>query len=270
MDTMITKILHQLGLNETEIKVYLMLLQTGTAPASTLAKRTDMPPSTARYTCKQLVQMGVVMMGVRGNTLLFTAREPENLSILLEKDRNILKRKEHGLNKILGDLQKLYNPYTTLPKVRFCEGVEGLISLLDDTLTTSSTIYGAVRFTSTTHKDITNYLEKRYIPARIKLKNKAFSLFNDTPETRSYRKRDDELNRTTLLIPEKNFPFAQCLQMYADRVAFYNIESRNPGGIIIQDANLKETQLSLFQMAWRFARQLEVNRPYKLASLDPS
>lgn len=134
METMIIKTLHQLGLNQTEIKVYLMLLQTGTAPASAIGKRTDMPPSTARYTCKQLVQMGIVMMGVKGNTLLFTAREPEHLNILLEKDRNILKRKEEGLNQIVGDLKKLYNPHSTLPKVRFCEGVEGLISLLEDAL----------------------------------------------------------------------------------------------------------------------------------------
>lgn len=267
MDKVIFETLHQFGLNKTEIKVYLTLLQTGTAPASAVGKRTDMPASTARYTCKQLVQMGIVMMGTKGNTLLFTAREPENLNILLEKDRNILKRKENGLNKIVGDLKKLYNPHTTLPKVRFCEGVEGLITLLDDTLRYSKTIYGAVRFTKTTHPDLLSYMEKRYIPKRIKMKNKAFSLFNDSPQTQEYRKKDKLMHRTTLLIPEEDFPFPESVQLYNNRVAFYNIESHNPGGIIIQDANLYTTQLSLLKMTWNWARQLKVNHAYKNVSL---
>lgn len=269
MKNMIERTLHQLGLNDTEIKVYLTLLQTGTSPASTVGKRTDMPPSTARYTCKQLVQMGIVLMGTKGNTLLFTAREPEHLDILLEKERNLLKRKTEGLNQIVGDLKKLYNPHSTLPKVRFCEGVEGLISLLDDTLHSGAkTIYGAVRLTPNTHPDILHYLKKTYIPTRIKQKNRAFSLFNDTPETQTYRQRDKELHRTTLLIPEKDFPFPQSLQIYGDRVAFYNIETKNPGGIIIQDDTVRDTQVSIFKMAWKYAKNLKINTPYQSINLN--
>ena len=261
MKNMIERTLLQLGLNQTEIKVYLTLLQTGTSPASTLAKRTDMPPSTARYTCKQLVQMGIVTMGTKSNTLLFSPREPEHLNILLEKEHNILKRKTEGLSQIVGDLKKLYNPHSTLPKVRFCEGVEGLIGLLDDTFRSgTTTIYGAVRFSQNTHPDILNYLEKHYIPARIKQKNRAYSLFNDTPETQEYRKKDEILHRSTLLIPEADFPFSQSMQIYEDRVAFYQGDRDNCGGVIIQNASVRDTQLSLFKMAWNFALSLKMNQ----------
>ena len=46
-------------------------------------------------------------------------------------------------------------------------------------------------------------------------------------------------------------------------MAFYNIETLNPGGVIIQDMALRETQFSLFKMAWNFALSLKINQDYK-------
>ncbi len=268
MKNMIEQTLLHLGLNPTEIKVYLTLLQTGTSPASAVGKRTDMPPSTARYTCKQLVQMGIVTMGTKQNTLLFTAREPENLNILLEKEQNILKRKTDGLNKIVGDLKKLYNPHSTLPKVRFCEGVEGLISILDDTLTSKKPIYSALKLTNDIHPDVFIYLEKKYIPTRTKLRNRGFSLLNDNPMTQKYRENDQIFNRTSLMIPEEDFPFDQLMQIYGNKVAFYYSKKEGSGGVIIEDENVRNTQFSLFKMAWEFAKTLTINQACKIPPLE--
>ena len=50
--------LASLDLSDKEISLYLLLLQSGTAPASSLGDRAGLVRSTAQYTCQQLEKKG--------------------------------------------------------------------------------------------------------------------------------------------------------------------------------------------------------------------
>lgn len=265
---MINEVLQKLGLNETEIKVYLAMLSSGTTPASVLARRTGLPRSTARYNCQQLVQAGLVITGTKNNATLYTAKNPDSLFALLEKDREALKKKSAQVSNIIGALKNMYNPKTSLPKVTFYEGVDGVISMLDDVINDNEPLYAAVRLTDNIHSEITRYLREVYVPKRKKMLNKTRALFSNNKETVSYKKDSDRENKISLFVPEDKFPFDQCLHIYGDKVAFYYANSYDVGGVIMKDMHMRKTQLSLFEMAWNFARALPENKKYKNQELD--
>jgi sugar-specific transcriptional regulator TrmB len=126
-DPLIQKTLESLGLNDKEIVIYLMMLQVGTAPASTLGERTGIQRSTAQYTCQQLAKSGIVRMLQKGNTYLYTPEPPEKLLLLLEKQKMELTKKEEQVHRIVGNLKGMMNPHAVLPKIRFFEGKDGVI-----------------------------------------------------------------------------------------------------------------------------------------------
>ena len=126
--------LYSLGFTEQEVTMYLVLLQTGTAPSSTLGKRLKLSRSTAQYTCDQLVKKGVATVTQKNNAYLFTAEVPEKLLILVDEQRKKLTEKEQLVRNALGPLKQMMNAHAVLPKVQFYEGREGMIQLYDSIL----------------------------------------------------------------------------------------------------------------------------------------
>ncbi len=53
--------LESLGLEAIEAQVYQAALSLGTVPASIVANRLNMPRSSARYTCEQLIKKGLMV-----------------------------------------------------------------------------------------------------------------------------------------------------------------------------------------------------------------
>ena len=259
----LNELLKTLGLEHQEAKVYLTALSLGTSPASVIGKRCGIPRSTARYTCEQLVKKQLMVMTQKGNAKLFTAENPAKLKKLLELQYETIHLHELKLDSAMQNLLRLYNPNIILPKVRFYEGVEGIISMFDDALSENKPLYGALSIVEDMDERVMEYLNDVYTPKRAKLKNPAKILFNDNKLTREYRKNDAQVNRISLLLPEKDFPFDVCCHIYGDKVAFYSYKKGDLTGVLIEDVFIKNTQLSIFKLAWNYARQLRVNEQNK-------
>jgi len=256
-------LLSSLGLEHQEAKVYLAALTLGTSPASNIAKRTDMPRSTARYTCEQLSRKQLMIESQKGNTKLFTPENPEKLKKLLDLQVEEIETRGQRLDSSLQDLKRLYNPYTVLPKVRFYEGADGIMEMFEEFLEENTPFCGVTGGTGEVHPRIVKYLAERYVPKRQELKNPTWMLLNDSDRLESYRKNDASVNRISLVAPEKAFPFKSCCHIYGNKVAFYSYFVQDMTGVIIENAIIHETQLSLFRLAWSAARALPINKIHK-------
>ncbi|GEM_PF-589543 len=266
MNPKITHILSSLGLdlNPKEIKIYLSLLEVGTAAASTLGQRTHINRSTAQYTCQQLVETGLARVIEKNNTFLYSAEPPERLISLLDGQKEKITQKQIQVEQILGDLKGLMNPYANTPKVQFFTGVEGIISMYEDILSEAKPLLGAVhRSKENNHPKIRAYLEKHYVPQRTCLKNPAWIIFNDTSDAKSYQEKDKEMKRISLILSEKDFPFQSSCHIYGDKVAFFRYKNDDLSGVIIQNPFVHATQKAFFQFAWDTARKQPQNKKYK-------
>jgi sugar-specific transcriptional regulator TrmB len=258
----LNKLLKSLGLEHHEPEVYLAALRLGTTPASVVGKRCKIPRSTARYTCEQLVEKQLMVVTQKGNTQYFTPENPEKLRKLLEMQQEKIRSRGQQLEGHMQDLKRIFNPYTVMPKMRFFEGVDGIIKLIEDVFSVNVPIYGALSIPEEMHPEISHYVEKSYVPKRKASGNSAWMLFNDNKLTKDYQKKDKEMNRISLIIPYKDFPFDSCLHIYGNKVAFYSYKENDMTGIIVENEYIYNSQMSVFKLAWEHAKKLKSNANY--------
>jgi sugar-specific transcriptional regulator TrmB len=266
---MIEPILKEIGLKEKEISIYLSLLPLGSAPASILGKYTGITRSTAQYTCHQLEKKGIIKSVYKKNTYYYTPEPIEKLHFLLDNKIKKFEDTKEELDRMGSDLMGLMNPHTTLPKVRFYEGTDGVIELLKDELkmTKDDIGYGAHRFYKTAPKEFQDFICNEYDKKRAEMNWKSYVLWTDTPLAKERIKIDNEINRTSLLVPKEKFFFDSSFQIYQNKVAFYSYRETDLTGVLIENEHIQETMLNVFRMAWNYAKTLKINAKRKVDNL---
>lgn len=254
-----------LGLSAMEITIYLDLLRLGNSPASLIARRLKINRSTCRYTLENLAKKRFIFQESRNGTYFFTAEDPEKILLLIQNEQQIIDEKENAVSQIIGDLKDLKNPHVHIPKVRFFEGVDGLIKMYEDVLEDEKTIHGYLHYNELEfHPEFNKFVQEKYIPRRIKTKNKSFMIFNNIESDKNYTKKDPDMNRVTMLVPQKDYPFKTCFHIYGNKIAFYShLNDQYPSGVIIEHQVIKDDHFNLFKMAWNLARQLPINKQYQ-------
>jgi DNA-binding MarR family transcriptional regulator len=111
--------LKNLGLTEKEAKVYLALLQLGTATPYRIAKKSGLKRPTAYVIAEELVEKGLIVHVPGEEPKQYIARSPE--SVLEAQEAKLLKAKS-----ILPELKSLQKNVSEKVSVLYFEGVEGL------------------------------------------------------------------------------------------------------------------------------------------------
>lgn len=252
-----------LGLDEKSMSVYECLLPLRDVSASTIAKKLEMPKSTVSFKCMELVKKGLISFYTKNDTNYFSPENPAKIKRIFDDQKAKIDFLSKNFSQLLPLLSTQFNKFGEMPKIKIFEGVSGIKTMFKDVLESGSTIYGMTRNEGDMNKEVLDWLENEYIPERIRNKNEAFIIFNDNATTRTYVKRDKLLNRISLFVPEKQYPFSSCCHIYDGKVAFYSYVNTDMTGILIENRNMFLTMLTLFKLAWLGARTLSVNAQYK-------
>lgn len=261
---MINETLKLLGLNENEISIYLTALSLGNAPASLIGKRVNIERSHTIYICKGLVKKWFLTFIEKNNTFFYSPIPPYKLLQITEKEKKEIEDKETKLNRIIWELESMINPNTSLPKVKFYEWVDWMIDIYKDMLKEWADIYDCNMIDRTfMHEDVINYWANEYMPAREKMTNRSFTLYNRPTGFDEYTQWDEKVRRVTLFIPPDIYPFKSQVLIYWKKVAFCSLDRKDLTGAIIENDAIHETQFSMFRLAWNYARALPKNKKYK-------
>ena len=237
-------ILKELGLTDNEIKAYLALLETGTGQASLIAKKTGLPRSTARFTLDLLMERGLCLRTKKGPSFIYIAENPKKLLYLIESEREKIDGREAGLNRILGDLQKIFNPAAILPKVVFYESFEGMERLMDDITKDPSDIssFGAGDYFIKSFPDLIAKIRSRAKLGNAKIKVirplKYKDLHKDDPKTLE--------SRYFLELDELKVDF----QISKNQVCISSIEKNAPMSILIENTEIAKAFRQIFDELW--------------------
>ena len=260
---MIKNVLQNIGLNQKEIKVYLMTLELGSQPASVIARRVEIPRNTTRFLLDKLVDKGLIKKTTRANTQLYTPEEPKNLINLLERQRvdanAVIDEKIGQLNETMAELESRYRPESTKPKVTFYEGNDGLTKVYDDTLTSTETIRSFASFDAM-HGVLPDYF-KTYYKRRTENQIMIHSIHPDTPLAREKTKHDKEEWRDSRLVPAKQYSFTPEIQFYDNKVVITSLKEKL--GIIIESQEVYEAMVVAFELAWKEASRLDPRKKKK-------
>ncbi|MFH1088267.1 MAG: helix-turn-helix domain-containing protein [Patescibacteria group bacterium] len=245
------KIFTKLGLSEKESSIYLALLELGPAIVTTIASKAKINRTTCYDILEQLINMGLISKVSKTHKKTYTAESPETLISYLEKKSQDLHHKAHEVKKILPELKAIYSEKGKQPRVRFYEGIKGIETVYEDTLTSHETIkaYASV---ANMHKALPHYFPDYYH----RRANKGIFIKAILPadEEGFKRKKHDKTEaRESRLVPIDRFNFSPEINIYDDKVAIMSLAEEF--GIIIESKEIAEAQKKIFDLAWEAAKK---------------
>jgi HTH-type transcriptional regulator, sugar sensing transcriptional regulator len=252
---MLEEILQKFGLSDKEAKTYVAALELDTATVTEIAKKSGINRSTTYVLLDSLKKKGLMSTaGEKDNdVMLFIAASPERLLQLAEESAKRYTELVGIAQNILPELRSMHKGGKKKPRVRYFEGVEGLISAYEDTLTSTETIraYASIE---NMHKSIPNYFPDYY--KRRAGKDIAIrSIHPDTKEARERSKYDKEEARDSALVPKEKYTFSPEINIYDNKISFMSLVEKF--ALIIESVELADAFKKIFELSWQEARRLD-------------
>jgi HTH-type transcriptional regulator, sugar sensing transcriptional regulator len=242
----LANILQNIGLTEKEAKIYLTLLELHEALPSTVARRSKVKRPTTYVILEQLKERGLVSHVKRKKLLYFRALDPHSL---LEDQSN----KYRALEKAIPELQQLHEKFAATPQMTVYEGKEGLIKIMEDTLTTKTELL-CWAYVGEAVDCLRDYYPT-YIRKKVERKIWLRGVFCYEKIALRFKKFGKKELREIYMVPKKKFPFKNEINIYDDKVAI--ISQKDEIGVIIQNKDIADTQRAMFEMGFEYAKILE-------------
>lgn len=236
-------VVKNIGLTEKEAKVYLASLESGAGSVSYIARRAGINRVTAYDVLEKLMKKGMVNSVMRKGTRLYGATDPHIIA-------SEAKRKASEFFKALPDLKRLRGD-AIHPRIRYFEGISGIKAIYEDTLNSSTEIlnYANSREIRTHWPEYDSEYVRKRVRHKIYLRGIA-----PLDEHGSWVKSQDKANyREIRLVPSEEFSFTNEINIYDDKVAIISYKDVPLMGMIIESAEIANTQRDIFKMAWAFA-----------------
>lgn len=241
------------GLSQKEARVYLTLLEIGTSLVTDVAKKADINRSTAYVVLESLAKNGLVSITERKNIRLYTPAPPERIILNLENNAKKYVELVGSAKLILPELKSIYSGSGPKPKIQFFEGIEGIKTAYEDTLTSKETIRAFASIESM-HAALPGFFPdyyKRRAGKNIKIR----SIFPDTPEARERVKNNKEEKREAILVPKEKYSFTPEINIYDNKVVFLSLKERF--ALIIESEELADALKKSFELSWLGAKKYE-------------
>ena len=128
--------LERIGLTKNDRKVYLALLELGSATVSDLVKKTGLHRSYTYDILDKLIDVGLTSFIIKNNKKYFNVENLERVLQILKDKEVKIKEDEKEINKILPELIKRQKIAVEKQEARIFVGKEGIKSILEDILKT--------------------------------------------------------------------------------------------------------------------------------------
>ncbi|MDP3988611.1 MAG: helix-turn-helix domain-containing protein [bacterium] len=119
--------LRGIGMSDSEIKVYLFLLETGISSPPVIARNTKIARSNLHVVLKDLLNMGLVKRRLQNKRYLYIPTDP---SITL----HILDERRKAMESALYELTARYKSQKNKPVIKFYEGIQEIKHIFEELL----------------------------------------------------------------------------------------------------------------------------------------
>ena len=238
--------LETLGLNGRQAKVYLALLQLGSASAIEIAKATRFKHPTVYDVLDVLKERRLISETFEGGRKRFSAEDPNCLR-LAEEERH------RTLEELLPDLQALYGGGKRRPRVRVYPGSEGTEVVDEELLNVRSGEYfyfGGVRemIQNSSEEHLSDYFRKRISRG---IWSNAIRIRGAEDDLEYMRGGEQNLRRVRYL-PKPILENSAGLYLYDDRVAVISAWKENYA-MIIESSELSLLLKTIWNCMWEIA-----------------
>lgn len=245
-----------LGLNDKEAQIYELLLKSGPTGIKPLLSDTGLKRGNAYYHLDSLVEKGLVeKLDEPGKTIRFLARHPENLELLIAKQKADLGNAQDRLQKTLPKLRSLFQLISSKPGVKFYEGLQGALETVKDSLTSSTEILSYID-SEAVNKNFPD-LNKQFISQRRQKAIKKRIIAPDSAFIRQHAKSFDA-KTTSIRTVTASQPFSTIMYIYDNKVAYISMRQNQIVSMIIEHPAIYQMHKTLFEQTWLNAKAVPV------------
>lgn len=245
--------LASLGLSSKEAAVYVALLELGRSSVSQISRKAAVNRATGYVILDSLITKGLVSISGKEPKQEYIAESPDKLPELFRKEQEELRKKEvyaQELSLQLKSIQKMGDR----PQVRFYEGIEGIRTVFEDSLTAQSGKIVAFTSIEDQHASVPNYFPEYY---QRRKRNNIFmrAIFPDTPMGVERQEANENEYRDSVLVPALTYGIHPAINIYDNK--FMIASFREKLGILIESAEIADAMKKIFELAWVGARSLQ-------------
>lgn len=244
MDGKLSQTLERLGLTQVETKVYLTLLENGSAQAGAITKLSGIHRRTVYDAIARLIEKGLITYIKSDNVKEYQATHPERLM-------ELLKEQEAGLASQMGRLEELYETQPKRHETSFFRGKRGIKALFDDQLAQAG-IEILIQGATPAAVDALRFYFPQFDRMRTKRGIKVKLLFDQRIKGKAYIKRIP-LAQARILATAAPQDVVTCI--YGDTVSIISF-SEKPFGIMIREQTVADQHRNYFALLWASARRL--------------
>jgi len=239
-------ILSKIGLTKNESKIYLALLNLGTAQAGQITEKSGVHRRNVYDAIDRLMEKGLISFVTVNNKKLFSPVNPRRFLELIEEKKFELDNLKSDFDNIMPELE-LKAALQQKHDVRFYKGVEGLKSVYEDIIRTGKDYigYGPGQYIEA----ILKHYFKHFVNKRIKSRIRLMLIY-------------DEASRNTVkvnalsdvrYIPDQ-YSSRAALRIYGDKVALLLLSEEDPLAIVIKNKAISDGYRKYFEIMWKAAK----------------
>jgi len=237
-----TQILQEIGLSNTEAKVYLALLELGSALAGEITKKSEVNRTNVYDALERLIEKGLVTYVISANRKVFEPVNPEML-------REILKDKQEKLSSVINELQLKYKTSRSKEEATIFKGKKGIKSIFEDILKEKKDLfaYGA----ESRFADMFPAYQKHWNDRRARLGIKVKMIYNEKVRQRKIK---EKLKKLTMKFLPKHYEFPSTIMIYGDKVITI-VWTELPFGFMIRSKETVKSHMNFFEILWNIAKK---------------
>ncbi len=235
-----TAFLEEIGLTKTEARIYLTVLDLGSAMAGTISQKSGIHRRSVYDALERLIEKGLISFITRNNRKWFEAVEPARLLQIAE---------EKNIKQVIPELELKFSTAKEKQEAMFFKGKQGLKSVFDDQINEKKTIYvlGAYEGASEVIQYYFMHYDKKRKSARIPIK----MIFPEN--SRGAKMLKDVPLSEVKFLPEK-YITPVGINVYGDKVATI-VWADEPLAILINNKRIAEAYKKYFGFMWERAKK---------------
>lgn len=238
----------KLGFSDKEAKVYIASLEIGAAPVQRIAEKSGVKRATTYVMIESLMTRGLMSTYQKGKKTFFLAENPKRLKLMLDAEADGLNKKQIVLDGLLGDLLSFRNSTGEHPGVTFLEGVEGLLTVHQEIL--SSRVDEILNIVSLDDAERVGMGDQEAEQLRTSLqKGKVSIRVLYTTEKEQGLKPVERKGWERKRISSKQFPLHGEITIFGDKVAAFSYKGKI-FATLIDSREIAQTMRVLFNLAW--------------------
>lgn len=254
---MIDVLFQHLGFTQNEIAVYLALADMGKSTASLIAKRADVPRSTAYSALDLLEKRGLLSIEHDGSQALYFVHQPSALKAMVGREKEQQQKEIEKREVVADELASLVGPYFnqsnySIPRLQFFDGpanVETMLRTYCFEWQQSITQYDSTWWGYQDHHFVEQYQPWLNYYWKNMQDDEKINLFSN--ESTIEKKLRGHVAKRTIKIVPKEFEFSSTIWALGDYVIMIMTRQKPHYAFQLKDAVFAANQRKTFQLLWQ-------------------